>query len=250
MPPKPANPLPAAEFEYCELCRRNHDQGRRHRYIPAHRSALAAALSCFRSKLSDLRSALLGASPSQPQPRLWCPFCSTDLADLDRPAACSNAIYHLASDEHMKGVKDFLRKHGGGMNQVDSLRISEDELAKWEKGCQSLSTGAKKGSEVLIGPSLAPLKAMGHITLLVQRVMELPDLEMFITLFHMELLDCLSHLVDRPQHMNKHGMPTTNFFHSTDPEIKGHESTIITNGPNPSISCPVHRCFPFTQKKR
>jgi CDP-diglyceride synthetase len=42
----------------------------------------------------------------------------------------SNAIYHLASEEHLKGVKDFLRKHGGGMDQVDSFRISEDELAK------------------------------------------------------------------------------------------------------------------------
>lgn len=42
----------------------------------------------------------------------------------------SNAIYHLASGEHLKGVKDFLRKHGGGMDQVDSLRISEDEVAK------------------------------------------------------------------------------------------------------------------------
>lgn len=27
-------------------------------------------------------------------------------------------------------MKDFLRKHGGGMDQVDSLRISEDVLAK------------------------------------------------------------------------------------------------------------------------
>ena len=27
-------------------------------------------------------------------------------------------------------MKDFLRKHGGGRDQVDSLRISEDELAK------------------------------------------------------------------------------------------------------------------------
>jgi hypothetical protein len=44
---------------------------------------------------------------------------------------CSkNGIYHLASSEHLKGVKDFLRKHGGGMDQVDSLRISDDVLAK------------------------------------------------------------------------------------------------------------------------
>lgn len=44
------------------------------------------------------------------------------------------------------------------MDQVDSLRISEDRLAMWEKGYESLRTGAKKGSEVLIGPSLEPMK--------------------------------------------------------------------------------------------
>lgn len=42
----------------------------------------------------------------------------------------SNAIYHLASQDHLNGVKAFLQKHGGGMDQVDSFRISEDELAK------------------------------------------------------------------------------------------------------------------------
>ncbi|GJN41084.1 hypothetical protein PR202_gn00410 [Eleusine coracana subsp. coracana] len=183
MPPKRANPPAGAaaastEFEFCELCRRNHDQGRRHRYFPAHRAALAAALTRFRSKLSDLR----GASSSQhqqPQPRLWCTFCAIDLVGLDSRSAwyslptapppaprltsiflyrSNNAIYHLASTEHLKGVKDFLRKHGGGMDQVDSLRISEDEFAKWEKSCESSSTGAKKGTEGLVGPSLGLMK--------------------------------------------------------------------------------------------
>uniref|UniRef100_A0A0A9DCG8 Uncharacterized protein n=1 Tax=Arundo donax TaxID=35708 RepID=A0A0A9DCG8_ARUDO len=70
------------------------------------------------------------------------------------------------------------------MDQVDSLRISDDELSKWEKGCESLSKGARKWTEGLIGPSLAPLKAMGHITLLVQRVMELLVLEVFFILLH------------------------------------------------------------------
>ena len=72
----------AGRFEYCELCRRNHDQGRRHRYFPAHRAALAAALSGFRAKLSDLRRALLRPATPPGRSRLWCPFCSADLVDL------------------------------------------------------------------------------------------------------------------------------------------------------------------------
>lgn len=43
---------------------------------------------------------------------------------------------------------------------------------------------------------------MGHMTLLVQRVMELPVLEVLLILLHMELLDCPSHLGDRPKHIS------------------------------------------------
>lgn len=42
----------------------------------------------------------------------------------------SNAIHHLASEEHLRNVRDFLRKHGGGMDRVDSFRVSEAELLK------------------------------------------------------------------------------------------------------------------------
>uniref|UniRef100_A0A0E0IM48 TITAN-like protein n=1 Tax=Oryza nivara TaxID=4536 RepID=A0A0E0IM48_ORYNI len=132
MPPK-RGAAPAAAFEYCELCRRNHDQGRRHRYFPAHRAALAAALSRFRSKRLDLRRALRHPS-SAARSRLWCPFCSADLVDLDSRFACSNAIYHLASQDHLNGVKAFLQKHGGGMDQ-------------WEKCCESSSTEQETSTE-------------------------------------------------------------------------------------------------------
>ena len=42
----------------------------------------------------------------------------------------SNAINHLASMDHLKNLKGFLWKHGGGMDRVDSFRISEADLAK------------------------------------------------------------------------------------------------------------------------
>lgn len=42
----------------------------------------------------------------------------------------SNTIKHLASSEHLRNLKEFLRKHGGGMDRVDSFRVSEAELLK------------------------------------------------------------------------------------------------------------------------
>lgn len=41
----------------------------------------------------------------------------------------SNAINHLASAEHLKNLKHFLWKYGGGMDRLDTFRISEDDLA-------------------------------------------------------------------------------------------------------------------------
>lgn len=89
------------------------------------------------------------------------------------------------------------------MDQVDLFRISEDELAKWEKGCESSGTEAQALADGMIGPSLGPLKAMGPITPLVQRVTDLPPLEVLLILLHLVLPDCLSNPVS--QHMDIRG---------------------------------------------
>lgn len=41
-----------------------------------------------------------------------------------------NAINHLASAEHLKSLKDFLWRYGGGMDRIDSFRVVESDLAK------------------------------------------------------------------------------------------------------------------------
>lgn len=111
---------------------------------------------------------------------------------------------------------------------------------------------------------------MGHMTLLVQRAMELPVLEVLLILLHTELLDCPSHLGDRlkdissrvhclqtgsievvlkqkvTEHYNYHAA----FFFgwlcclvSTWVIIfpfLGHQSTVLRNDASPPISCSVH----------
>ncbi|KAM0844259.1 hypothetical protein ACQ4PT_057175 [Festuca glaucescens] len=274
MPPKRERNQPAGGgFEYCELCRRNHDQGRRHRYFPAHRAALANTLSGFRSKLSDLRRALLRPSTPPGRSRLWCPFCSADLVDLDSRYAC-NAIYHLASQEHLKGVKDFLRKYGGGMDQVDSFRISEDELSKWEKGCESSSTEAQSLTKGMIGPSLGPLKDIQNET--TSKIMDSfaeTDIPSYSNIascvvvplqsptngaYHPTSTACygpsasgsvaysvpfgtsglpIEPWVTTHEH---HGVTSTNMFRGADAQMKGAQNTFTGNGQNPLASSFAH----------
>ncbi|XP_038709238.1 TITAN-like protein isoform X2 [Tripterygium wilfordii] len=144
------------EFEFCKVCRLNHDQGERHKYFPKHKSSLAAFLSRFQSKLNDVRyfvkHPIVLASEHASRNRLWCVFCDTDIDELGCSFACENAINHLGSGEHLKILKKFLWKNGGGMDCVDTFRILEADLTKWKNKCKSLkeeSVSASGGSHAL-----------------------------------------------------------------------------------------------------
>ncbi|XP_057519230.1 TITAN-like protein isoform X2 [Amaranthus tricolor] len=145
-----------SEYELCKLCRINHNQGRRHNFFPRHRNSLSSFLSRFHQKLSSIRSSLQNPSlrlPSQPSTdRLWCVFCDFDIDESESSFLRSNAIKHLASKDHLKNLKHFLWKYGGGMDKLDSFRITEPELAKWEKKCESLMA-TPSSSETYCGSS-------------------------------------------------------------------------------------------------
>ncbi|XP_042375275.1 TITAN-like protein [Zingiber officinale] len=155
------------EFQFCSVCRCNHDQGNRHRYFPGHVRALTTLLSRFHRKISDLRSFVRNPSLLLPEHdaalnRLWCIFCSCDLHETDSLFARSNAIRHLASSMHLLNLKNFLEKHGGGMDRVDSFRVSEADLVKWEKGCEALKGAVPFSCNRTIEPSLGSSKDIQH----------------------------------------------------------------------------------------
>ncbi|ONK56167.1 uncharacterized protein A4U43_C10F4830 [Asparagus officinalis] len=110
-------------FEFCDVCRLNHDQ-----------------------------------RPRPPPPLL-------PLSHVREPGdsvPCCNAINHLASSEHLRNLKGFLRKHGGGVDRIDSFRVSDEELAEWEKACKSLKSAASTSGQGTIGPFSVPLKDIQH----------------------------------------------------------------------------------------
>ncbi|XP_043725261.1 TITAN-like protein isoform X2 [Telopea speciosissima] len=139
------------EFEFCKVCNLNHDKGRRHNYFPNHIKSLFSFLSRFLKKVSDIRLFLKTPLLLRPEHagrnQLWCVFCDCDVQELGSSLACSNAIIHLASSEHLKNLKHFLWKYGGEMDRVDAFRISEADLSKWEKRCESLKSSAASSIE-------------------------------------------------------------------------------------------------------
>ncbi|XP_021847570.1 TITAN-like protein isoform X2 [Spinacia oleracea] len=144
----------STEFEFCKICRINHNQGRRHNFFPRHTNTLSSLFTRFHQKLSNVKSSLKNPSFALSFPdRIWCIFCDSDIDESGSTILSGNAIKHLASEDHLKNLKHFLWKYGGGMNKVDSFRVTEAELAKWEKRCEVLKKDAPSGSGICHGSS-------------------------------------------------------------------------------------------------
>ncbi|XP_030542251.1 TITAN-like protein isoform X2 [Rhodamnia argentea] len=143
-------------FEFCKVCKLNHDKGQRHKYFPNHKRSLSEYLNRFLSKLDDVRYFLDNPSPLRPEHvsrnRLWCVFCDIDVEELDSSFACGNAINHLAGADHLKNLKHFIWKYGGAMDHLDDFRILDDDVAKWEKKCETLKKEVALSGEGSHGP--------------------------------------------------------------------------------------------------
>ncbi|KMZ58272.1 hypothetical protein ZOSMA_78G00400 [Zostera marina] len=169
----------SATFEFCKVCKLNNNQGRKHKYFPTHAKKVASLLSRFLQKLSDVKFFLTNPSFLLPnlaeRGRLWCVFCELDLSDVGSTFVCGNVIYHLASVEHLKSVKSFLSKNGGGTDRTDSFRLIEFDVLKWEKKCKELSNFEQSSSGRFAASMHASSKGMRDVFRL---VWELQGLEM------------------------------------------------------------------------
>ncbi|RHN73783.1 putative Coiled-coil domain-containing protein [Medicago truncatula] len=149
-----------SEFEFCKVCKINHDQGLRHKYFPKHKQSLSTFLSRFKNKLSDVRFFLKTPSPLTPQlasgNRFWCVFCDQDIDEHSSSFACENAIRHLASVEHVNNLKHFFWKYGGTVDQLDVFTVSHNDVAKWDKRCANLKKEASLQSEESPGAVFGP----------------------------------------------------------------------------------------------
>lgn len=151
-------------FEFCELCKLSHDQGRRHKYFPAHLRAVSNTLSRFQKKISEVQFFILNPILLRPEHathnRIWCVFCALDIDEIGGYFVCGNAIRHLAGEEHLRNLKRFFLKHGKGTHQVASFKVSEEDLLKWEKRCEALRNSTSSSIVVPMGPVLGPPKEM------------------------------------------------------------------------------------------
>ncbi|KAJ0579732.1 hypothetical protein HanHA300_Chr04g0121141 [Helianthus annuus] len=173
-PPEPQNPNPSTgtpeshsnpkpkrkntEFEFCKVCKLNHNQGRRHNFFPNHVKSLSSFLSRFQTKISDVRFFLKNPSLLPPdlasRNKFWCVFCDSDVTEHDSAFTWYQWNQTSCKCRSFKKLKSFMWKYGGGMDQIDRFRFTEADLAKYEKKCISLTSGS--GSEQSHGPLIGP----------------------------------------------------------------------------------------------
>ncbi|KAI9177204.1 hypothetical protein LWI28_012309 [Acer negundo] len=81
-----------SEFEYCKVCKRNHNERQRHKYFPSHTKSLSNFLSRFQNKITDIRFFLKNLSVLSPEHasrnRFWCVFCDFDADELGSSFVC------------------------------------------------------------------------------------------------------------------------------------------------------------------
>lgn len=149
------------QFEFCKICRFNHNQGKGHKYSSKHQQQLAFLLAKAHQKFKDV--SFFRKNPSwlreedRSRNKFWCHFCEEEVSEENSVFVCSNTIRHLASSSHLRNIKKFWFEQGADVDKRHLYVIGGEELSKWEDACNTLSASA------LQEPSPEAVNSMGII---------------------------------------------------------------------------------------
>lgn len=141
------------QFQLCEVCKLNHNQGRRHIYFPNHKTSLRLLLARFQSKLSGVRLFLRTPTPLRPEgahtSRFWCVFCDCDVVELGNPFA-RFVIWELCVPSGFY-VIDWLRITCPSIFSFSLFTWTRGEVFQWECDRAFGQRGALQESEEIHG---------------------------------------------------------------------------------------------------
>lgn len=120
----PTSDAPAAEGEappndaywYCEVCRLNHKQKRKHIYSQKHKEKVKGVLKKFSAKINEaevfLRNPVVEeGSPDGEHVTFWCHFCKNKvnkhITDARKTILFGGVVEHLASETHFCALQEF-----------------------------------------------------------------------------------------------------------------------------------------------
>ncbi|KAL2652441.1 hypothetical protein R1flu_020569 [Riccia fluitans] len=131
------------EYQFCRVCRQNHDQGKGHRFATKHKQRLDALLKKTLKDVQEVRFFLKNAIRLKANfgnsSKFWCHFCEQEIHNDKSGFACEQTIRHLASKQHLGAVKKFWFENGGDVSKQPAFYITYSDFGKWEEACTALA---------------------------------------------------------------------------------------------------------------
>ncbi|KAK9720414.1 Coiled-coil domain-containing protein 84 [Basidiobolus ranarum] len=139
-------------YGYCEVCKRNHNDGKRHLYSKAHQEKLDTLIGKQIEKYKKFKIFLKEATPiidETKQPELWCIFCEREIfpSNLEEESeefhlVCSHIFEHMADREHQECLNKYFNKFKVKHQYKEEFKLSLDKLKNFyqrgEKKIQEL----------------------------------------------------------------------------------------------------------------
>ncbi|BBM97932.1 hypothetical protein MPTK1_1g09560 [Marchantia polymorpha subsp. ruderalis] len=128
------------QYQFCRVCRHNHNQGKGHRLSTKHKLRVDALLKKFQKNIQEVKFFLKNAMRLRGdfgnRSKFWCNFCEQETSEDKSEFACAETIRHLASKTHVEAVKRFWFENGGDVGKRSLFHFSEIDLEKWEEACR------------------------------------------------------------------------------------------------------------------
>ncbi|KAG6548422.1 hypothetical protein Mapa_009909 [Marchantia paleacea] len=128
------------QYQFCRVCRQNHNQGKGHRFSTKHKLRVEALLKKFQKNIQEVKFFLKNAMRLRDdfgnRSKFWCNFCEQETSEDKSEFACAETIRHLASKAHVEAVKSFWFENGGDVGKRSSFHFSEIDFDKWEEACR------------------------------------------------------------------------------------------------------------------
>ena len=131
---------------FCQICRRNHDQGRKHVFSKKHKKILITILKKYGTRIKECRPYLQKPSIEdgelEPGASFWCHFCETSVdkhvTDRDKTIRYGGLFEHLASESHWTHLDTFWHVNGAESKYKPSFIISRTDFEQYKTKVKSL----------------------------------------------------------------------------------------------------------------
>eukprot|EP00058_Branchiostoma_floridae_P009229 XP_002594717.1 hypothetical protein BRAFLDRAFT_114632 [Branchiostoma floridae] len=127
------------DFNYCDVCRRHHSQGRKHVYSRTHRDNINAIINKYGKKVKIAKPVLKHpvVESGVNDENFWCYFCGCEVKKHDTTTTSTmkygGFFRHLASQEHRQKTFSYWWDNRIEKSLKNSFLLTQEDYGKYKK---------------------------------------------------------------------------------------------------------------------